>query len=177
MTHHLPGWKAYTIGITIKGLNLFTLRLPKESILCYSHTFENNLGIKQKYKKYLKESCYLVNDQHFSFKCFPEKVFVSKILQILSGLFSAALSVNGLEERYFYFGVDIIYSPNVFFIENLTCFEILNCFCSDPDILIIFFIENFTLLSLIIPSSFFKLEIYFLYCHKTSRYNVTNILL
>ena len=26
----------------------FTLRVPLESIVCYSHTFENNMGIKLK---------------------------------------------------------------------------------------------------------------------------------
>ena len=37
-------------------LNPFTLRDPLESIVCYFHTFGNNLGIKQKFPKYLKES-------------------------------------------------------------------------------------------------------------------------
>ena len=66
-------------------------RVPLESIVCYSHTFESNLGIKQKYTNYLKESCCLAFDKHFSFKCFPENALVSKILPFL-----AALSVNGL---------------------------------------------------------------------------------
>ena len=35
----------------------FTLRAPPESIVCYFHTFKNNLGIKRKFKKYLMEKC------------------------------------------------------------------------------------------------------------------------
>ena len=38
--------------------NPFTLRVPQESIVCYFHTFENNLEIKQILTKYLKESCW-----------------------------------------------------------------------------------------------------------------------
>ena len=38
------------------------LKSPPESIVCYSHTFENNLRIKQKSTKYLKESCCLASD-------------------------------------------------------------------------------------------------------------------
>ena len=60
-------------------LNPFRLRVTLESVVCYSHTFENNLGIKQKFTKYLKESHCLASDQHFSFKCFPENASVSKI--------------------------------------------------------------------------------------------------
>ena len=41
--------------------NLFTLRDPLESVVCYSHTFQNNFGIKQKFTKYLKESCCLTS--------------------------------------------------------------------------------------------------------------------
>ena len=68
-------------------INPFTLRVSLESIVCYFHTFENNLGIKEKFTKYLKESCCLASDQHFSFKCFSENAFVSEIFPILSGLF------------------------------------------------------------------------------------------
>ena len=42
-------------------INPFTLRDPLESIVCYSHIFQNNLGIKQKFTKYLKESCCLIS--------------------------------------------------------------------------------------------------------------------
>ena len=31
--------------------NPFTLRVPLESIVCYFHTFENNLEINQKFSK------------------------------------------------------------------------------------------------------------------------------
>ena len=42
-------------------------------IVCFSHTFKNNSGIKQKFTKYSKEGFCLAYDQHFSFKYFPEK--------------------------------------------------------------------------------------------------------
>ena len=58
-------------------VNPLTLRDPLESAVCYSNTFEDNLGIKQKLAKYLKESCCVAYDQHFSFKCFQENMFVS----------------------------------------------------------------------------------------------------
>ena len=45
----LVGWVA---------INPFTLRVPQESIVCYFHTFEYNLEIKQILTKYLKESCW-----------------------------------------------------------------------------------------------------------------------
>ena len=35
-------------------INPFTLNIPIESIVCYFHTFENKLGIKRKFTKYLK---------------------------------------------------------------------------------------------------------------------------
>ena len=46
----------------ILHVNPFTLRVPLESIVCYSHTFENNLRIKQKFTKYLKYSRCLASD-------------------------------------------------------------------------------------------------------------------
>ena len=46
-------------------MNLFTLGVPLESIVCYSHTFENNLGTKKKFGKYLKQDCGLASDKHF----------------------------------------------------------------------------------------------------------------
>ena len=39
-------------------LNPFTLRVPLESVVCYFHTFEKTLKIKQILTKYLKESCW-----------------------------------------------------------------------------------------------------------------------
>ena len=59
--------------------NPFTLRVVFKSIVCYYHTFENNLEMKHKFSKYLMESCCLTFDQHFSFKCFPENTFASQI--------------------------------------------------------------------------------------------------
>ena len=38
-------------------LNPFTLESSSRSIVCYYHTFGNNLGIKGKSAKYFKESC------------------------------------------------------------------------------------------------------------------------
>ena len=59
-------------------INPFTLRVPQESIVCYSHTFENNLVIKQNITEYLKESCSFASDQHFPFNYIPKNAFVSK---------------------------------------------------------------------------------------------------
>ena len=69
--------------IDISPFNPFTLRVALKGIVCYSHTFENNLGIKRKLTKYFKKSCCLASDKHFSFKYFSKNVLVS-------------LSVNGL---------------------------------------------------------------------------------
>ena len=44
-------------GVFLSSFNPFTLRGTQESIVCYFHTFENNLGIKQKFTKFLKKSC------------------------------------------------------------------------------------------------------------------------
>ena len=57
------------------------------SIVCYFHTFGNNLGIKRKFAKYFKETCCLSSDQHFSLKCFQKNAFVRKIFPKSSGLF------------------------------------------------------------------------------------------
>ena len=65
----------------------FTLRIPLAIIVCYSHTFEINLVIKQMFTKYLKESRCIAADQHFSFKFFPQNSFVSKIFPKSSGFF------------------------------------------------------------------------------------------
>ena len=75
------------IRLTILALTHSHSESPLESIVCYTHTCENKLVIKQNFTKYLKESCCLAYDQYFFFKCFPENVFVSKILQKSSGLF------------------------------------------------------------------------------------------
>ena len=45
------------LGVLDYYLNPFTLRVTQESIVCYFHTFENNLEIKQILTEYLKESC------------------------------------------------------------------------------------------------------------------------
>ena len=77
-------------------INPFTLRVPPETIVCYFHTFENNLGMKRKFKKYLKESFCLTSGQHFSIKYFYRNAFHSKSYTKIVRPVSAALSVNGL---------------------------------------------------------------------------------
>ena len=69
------------------SVNPITLRVPLESIICYSNTFENNSGTKQKCTKYLNESCCVASDKHFSFKCFPKYAFIRKIFPKSPGLF------------------------------------------------------------------------------------------
>ena len=69
----------FGLPIHVEGSALvspFTLRDTLESIICYSHTLDDNLGIKENLTTYLEESCYLASDQHFSFKCFPENASV-----------------------------------------------------------------------------------------------------
>ena len=60
-------------------VNPLTLSVSLEGIVCYSHNFENKFGIKHNFTKYLKESCCLASNEHFSFKYFQENVFLSKI--------------------------------------------------------------------------------------------------
>ena len=79
-------WAAQ-VSVIPHTLNPFTLKGTLESIVCYSYTFENNLGIKPKFTKYLKESYCLASDEHFSFKYFHENTFISKIFPKSSGLF------------------------------------------------------------------------------------------
>ena len=50
------------------------LRLSLKSIVCFYHIFFNNLWIKRKFKKNLRESCCLASDQHFFFKMFSFSV-------------------------------------------------------------------------------------------------------
>ena len=45
-----------------EAFNPLILRVSLESDVCYSHTFENNFGIKQKFTKYLMENWCLVSD-------------------------------------------------------------------------------------------------------------------
>ena len=75
------------VGMGVEVVNPLTLRGALETIVCYSHTFENNLGIKRKFTKYLKESCSMASDQHLSFKFLQQNAFVSKIFPKSSGLF------------------------------------------------------------------------------------------
>ena len=68
-------------------VNPFTLRATPESIVCYPHTFENNLGNNRNFTNYLKESCCLASKKHFSIKFFPGYAFWSIIFPKSSGLF------------------------------------------------------------------------------------------
>ena len=79
-------WSAFA-PYSIQNINPFTLKVPLESAGCYFHTFENNLRIKQKFTKYLRESCCLTLCLHFSFRYFPKNAFHRKIYPKLSGLF------------------------------------------------------------------------------------------
>ena len=55
---HIPNMFSHTY-YKMNFLNHSHSRVPLENIVCHFHTFENNLGIKQKFTKYLKESCCL----------------------------------------------------------------------------------------------------------------------
>ena len=70
--HYLVQSYQIMCALQIQMGKLINTQRSLECFVCYSHTFENNLGIKQKLAKYLNESCYLTSDQHFSFsrKCF-----------------------------------------------------------------------------------------------------------
>ena len=90
----LEGFNITLLGSSLKDfahitrlLITFTLGGTLESFVCYSHTFENNLGIKRKFTKYLKKSSFFASDQQFSFRCFPENASVGKIFTKSSGLF------------------------------------------------------------------------------------------
>ena len=72
---------------SVGPINPFTLKNSSRNIVCYFHTFENNLGMKRNFAKYLKEICCLSSDQHFSFKYFQKNAFVRKIFPRSSGLF------------------------------------------------------------------------------------------
>ena len=75
--HSIVGQLVLNHRISI--INPFTLKITLESIICYSHTFKNNLEKSKGSTKYLKESCCFDFDQYFSFECFPENTSVSKI--------------------------------------------------------------------------------------------------
>ena len=96
VNYHLA-WSPVTLTASCVCIcvNPFTLRDPLESIVCYFHTFGNNLGLKRKIAKYFKESCCLSSDQHFSFKCFPKKRFCKRNISKIVRPLLAALSVNG----------------------------------------------------------------------------------
>ena len=83
----------------LSHLNPLAVKIPFEKIFCYSHTFLNNLVIKRKFTKYLKESCCLASDYHFSFKYFPKDAYVRKIYALIVRPVLAALIVNGLTQR------------------------------------------------------------------------------
>ena len=70
----------FLLGVT-RSFNPLALRVSLEGIVCYSHTYKINLGIKWMFTKHLNESHCLTSDKHFSFKCFQENAYVSKIFK------------------------------------------------------------------------------------------------
>ena len=56
----------------------------------WSDNFANNLGIRHKFEKYLKESC-MCSDEQFPFKYFPKYLFIREISPKMSGLFFGGL--------------------------------------------------------------------------------------
>ena len=75
-------------------INPFSPRVPLGSIVCYSHTFVNNLGIKHKFTKDLKESCFCASDQHFSFKYLLKKLLLVESNPFWSMLLPARFHQN-----------------------------------------------------------------------------------
>ena len=73
--------------IETRWLNPFTLKSSSRSIVCYFHTFGNNLGIKQKFAKYFKERCCFFFWLTFLLQMFSKKCFLRKIFPKSSGLF------------------------------------------------------------------------------------------
>ena len=59
---------------------IHTQSYPRKYCLLLSLTFENILGIKQKFTKYLKESSFLISNQHFSYNFFPKESFYYEII-------------------------------------------------------------------------------------------------
>ena len=78
--------------LMLKGTSKFVVRIH--------NTFDKNLEIKNKFTKYLKESCWWCSDQHFhqflSQQCFHLRDFI-KIVRLLL----AAESFNGLSWFFF----------------------------------------------------------------------------
>ena len=79
-------------------INPFTLRVPLEGIFCYSHTFENNLGIKLKFTKYLRESCKYGTWSPFLHQILSRRYFCKQNIFKIARPIVAALSVNGLSK-------------------------------------------------------------------------------
>ena len=83
-------------GVIVVVINQYTLRVTLERIVCFYRSFCSIFGIKHKFTKYLKESCCLSSDQHFSFKWFPENAFAGEIYHKSPRPVLAALSFNGV---------------------------------------------------------------------------------
>ena len=71
---------------SVETFNSSTLKSSSRNIVCYFHTFVNNLGTKLTFTKCLKESCCMASDQHFYFKYFQENTYLSNIFSKLPGL-------------------------------------------------------------------------------------------
>ena len=58
-----------------------------KNVVCVFDTFDNNLEIKNAFRKYLKETCEKCLDKHFHFKYFPKYASRWNISPQLSGCF------------------------------------------------------------------------------------------
>ena len=91
-------------------LNPFTLKSSSQNIVCYFHTFENNLGMKRNSQNIWRRfvACLLINISLSNvFK--KKNAFVSEIFSKIVGPLLAALSVNGLINEYMFMAVIWIY--------------------------------------------------------------------
>ena len=66
------------VAFALEGLTYSCLEISI-SVVWTSDTFESNLRMNHKFTNYLKESCGLDFDEHFSFKNFLKIAFVREI--------------------------------------------------------------------------------------------------
>ena len=80
------------------GINPFTLRVPAESIVCYFHTFENNLELKRKVHKIFEGKLLFDFWLTFLLQIFSKKCFCWRNISKIVRPDLAALSVDGLNQ-------------------------------------------------------------------------------
>ena len=107
-----PGnWAIFIVGPctgqAISRFNPFTLTLPLESIVCYFHTFENNLWIKLRVTIKLKGSCSLTSLSNI----FPSNIFQKRLL--LDRYFQNCQACFGRSECEWVNRLDTTYRPDV----------------------------------------------------------------